>query len=193
MTLVSLSPCFALAGPLPTRVSHRRVVCASRRPFHVRARPLALANSPADDVEAAIPTPSSTPPTPPTAPTPPSSSTSTEPSLSLGDDEEEMLPDTMPDLADDELLAQVPGKITLSELELAEQKTVLDRYSEQLRRERLAEEREAARLFGFVKYAETMNGRFAMFFFFTGLLTEYWTGYSLPEQIELMLRTLGVI
>ena len=52
---------------------------------------------------------------------------------------------------------------------------------------------EAARLLGWTKQAETYNGRFAMFFLVVGLLTEYWTGVSLPGQIEEMLRVAGVI
>lgn len=90
-------------------------------------------------------------------------------------------------------LEKVPGKIVLNELQLAEQKAALDQYAELLRKDRLEMERKAARLFGFVPAAEKINGRFAMFFFATGLLTEYWTGYSIPEQIELLLRTLGII
>lgn len=90
-------------------------------------------------------------------------------------------------------LDEVPGKMKLSPEELAEQKRRLFKYAEALREDRLKTERENARLFGFVKYAETMNGRFAMFFFVTGLLTEYWTDYTIPEQVELLLRTLGVI
>lgn len=87
----------------------------------------------------------------------------------------------------------VPGKIVLDELELARQRTELEKYTAELRRERLLEEREASRLFGWVPFAETLNGRLAMFFIMTGLLTEYWTGYSIPEQIELMARTLGIL
>ncbi|KAI0563783.1 high light inducible protein [Gracilaria domingensis] len=88
---------------------------------------------------------------------------------------------------------EVPGKIQLDEITLAKQRRVLEDYSKQLREKRLEEEREASRLFGFVPYAETLNGRLAMFFIVTGLLTEYWTGYTLPEQVELMLRTLGIL
>lgn len=87
----------------------------------------------------------------------------------------------------------VPGKIVLDEVELARQRTELEKYTAELRRERLKEEREASRLFGWVPFAENLNGRLAMFFFMTGLLTEYWTGYSIPEQIELMARTLGIL
>lgn len=88
---------------------------------------------------------------------------------------------------------QVPGKIVLNEIELAQQRTALEQYAKELRQKRFAEEIEAARLFGWVPYAETLNGRLAMFFLVTGVLTEYWTGYTIPEQVELMLRTLGVI
>lgn len=87
----------------------------------------------------------------------------------------------------------VPGKIVLDELELARQRTELEKYTAELRRERLREEREASRLFGWVPYAENLNGRLAMFFIATGLLTEYWTGYSIPQQIELMARTFGIL
>lgn len=93
----------------------------------------------------------------------------------------------------DDFVEEVPGKIQLDELSLARQKSVLEAYAKELRKKRLEEEREAAKLFGWVPYAETLNGRLAMFFIVTGLLTEYWTGYTIPEQVELMLRTLGVI
>lgn len=93
----------------------------------------------------------------------------------------------------DDFEEEVPGKIPLTPEELAEQRVVLEQYAKELRMKRLAEEAEASRLFGFVPYAETLNGRLAMFFIVTGLLTEYWTGYSIPEQVELMARTLGII
>ena len=41
--------------------------------------------------------------------------------------------------------------------------------------------------------AETVNGRLAMFFLLVGLITEYFTGESLPQQTLTMLRTLGVV
>lgn len=88
---------------------------------------------------------------------------------------------------------EVPGKIVLTPEQLAEQRQALERYAEILRQDRLKTEARKSRLFGFVPFAETLNGRFAMFFFVTGLLTEYWTDYSIPDQIELLLRTLGVI
>lgn len=101
--------------------------------------------------------------------------------------------DAPQDAPQDGFEREVPGKIVLDELTLAKQRTVLEEYARELRKKRLEQEREDSRLFGFVPYAETLNGRLSMFFFVTGLLTEYWTGYTIPEQIELMLRTLGVI
>ena len=88
---------------------------------------------------------------------------------------------------------EVPGKIQLDEIELARQKNALDKYAAELYKKRMQEEYEASRKFGWVPYAETLNGRLAMFFIITGLLTEYWTDYSFPEQVELLLRTLGVL
>lgn len=93
----------------------------------------------------------------------------------------------------DDFVERVPGKITLDEIALAKQRKALEVYSAELRKKRLAEEREASRLFGWVPYAETLNGRLAMFFIVTGLLTEYWTGYTIPEQVELLARTLGIL
>lgn len=87
----------------------------------------------------------------------------------------------------------MPGKITLSAEEITQQRIALEKYTAELRKERIKKEIEDARLFGWVPYAETLNGRLAMFFLMTGLLTEYWTGYSIPEQVELLARTLGVL
>lgn len=86
---------------------------------------------------------------------------------------------------------QVPGKIQLTPEELAEQKAALDKYTLELRKRQIEIDREAARIFGWVPYSETLNGRLAMFFLTVGVLTEYWTGYTMPQQVELMLRTLG--
>ncbi len=86
---------------------------------------------------------------------------------------------------------RVPGKIQLTADELAEQKAALDKYTLELRKRQIEIERESSRLFGWVPFAETLNGRFAMFFLAVGVLTEYWTGYTMPQQVELMLRTLG--
>ena len=45
-------------------------------------------------------------------------------------------------------------------------------------------EYEESRLTGFSEQAEIINGRTAMFFLVTGLLTEYWTGQTIPEQVS---------
>ena len=94
---------------------------------------------------------------------------------------------------EDWIVDSVPGKIVLNELELAEQVTALTKLEETWRKQTLVEEYEASQQVGFVEGAELANGRFAMFFIVTGLLTEYWTGYSLPQQVEEMLRVLGFI
>ena len=93
----------------------------------------------------------------------------------------------------DWITENVPGKIVLNEVELAAQATALSKLEEGYRKERLAKEYEEARIIGFVPMAEMYNGRFAMFFLVVGLLTEYWTGISIPGQIEEMARVGGFI
>ena len=88
---------------------------------------------------------------------------------------------------------QIPGKKVINEIELAAQVTALDRLEEQWRKERDFEQYEESQNVGFVSKAELLNSRTAMFFLVTGLLTEYWTGISMPGQVEEMLRILGVI
>ena len=44
------------------------------------------------------------------------------------------------------------------------------------------------RVWGLTEQAEIINGRTAMFFLVVGLLTEYWTGQSIPDQVFTMLR-----
>ena len=88
---------------------------------------------------------------------------------------------------------EIPGKRVLSELELAQQAAALGKLEDEWRNRRDAEEDEDAKKVGFVARAEMLNGRTAMFFLVTGLLTEYWTGVSLPGQVEEMLRITGVI
>jgi hypothetical protein len=87
----------------------------------------------------------------------------------------------------------VPGKRVLNEIELASQVTALGALEEKWRRERLGQEYNDAIQIGWVPKAELANGRFAMFFLITGLLTEYWTGISIPGQVEELLRIAGVI
>lgn len=94
---------------------------------------------------------------------------------------------------EDWITDNVPGKVVLNELELAAQVAALDKLEEKWRKQREIEEYEASTNVGFVEKAELINGRTAMFFLATGLLTEYWTGFSMPAQVEEMLRIGGFI
>mmetsp|Transcript_3435 Transcript_3435/g.5029 ORF Transcript_3435/g.5029 Transcript_3435/m.5029 type:complete len:183 (-) Transcript_3435:186-734(-) len=94
---------------------------------------------------------------------------------------------------DDWITENVPGKIVLNDIQLAEQAAALDKLEEKWRKERQQQEYDDARLLGWTTTAETYNGRYAMFFLVVGLLTEYWTGITLPGQVEEMLRVGGVI
>jgi hypothetical protein len=89
--------------------------------------------------------------------------------------------------------ADVPGRSKLSDLELARQATALGGLEDKWRRERDSVEYDNSAKTGFVPKAELLNGRSAMFFLVTGLLTEYWTGVSIPGQVEELLRIAGVI
>ena len=89
--------------------------------------------------------------------------------------------------------SDVPGKKVLNEIDMARQATALGGLEEKWRNDRVQREYEESINVGFVPLAETINGRAAMFFLVTGLLTEYWTGISLPGQVEEMLRITGVI
>eukprot|EP00553_Chaetoceros_curvisetus_P008937 CAMPEP_0204629148 /NCGR_PEP_ID=MMETSP0717-20131115/17518_1 /ASSEMBLY_ACC=CAM_ASM_000666 /TAXON_ID=230516 /ORGANISM="Chaetoceros curvisetus" /LENGTH=163 /DNA_ID=CAMNT_0051645995 /DNA_START=35 /DNA_END=526 /DNA_ORIENTATION=- len=94
---------------------------------------------------------------------------------------------------DDWIVDNVPGKMVLNEIDLAAQNTALTSIEDKYRKVRLQEEYDAARILGWTSRAETFNGRFAMFFLTVGLLTEYWTGVTIPGQIEEMLRVGGFI
>ena len=124
-----------------------------------------------------------------------------------GDDEPAMNPDNpnLPPLkgdydwdaeyaADDDWITEnVPGKLVVNEIDLAAQVTELTKIEEKYRKIRKEKEYEEARIIGFVPMAETYNSRFAMFFLTVGLLTEYWTGITIPGQIEEMARVGGFI
>jgi hypothetical protein len=89
--------------------------------------------------------------------------------------------------------SEIPGKIVLNELALAKQVTDLGRLEDVYRARRVeAEEANQAQV-GFVENAELLNGRTAMFFLVTGLLTELWTGVSMPGQVEELLRVAGLL
>lgn len=93
----------------------------------------------------------------------------------------------------DWITENVPGKVVLNEVDLAAQVTELSKLEGKYRKVRKDKEYEEARIIGFVPMAETYNGRFAMFFLVVGLLTEYWTGITIPGQIEEMARVGGFI
>ena len=57
----------------------------------------------------------------------------------------------------------------------------------------LKREIEESNLLGFVAPAEIVNGRSAMFFIVVGILTELFTGESMPSQVATMLQTFGII
>ena len=94
---------------------------------------------------------------------------------------------------EDWIVANVPGKMVVSDLELAAQNTELIKIEEKYKKVRLSQEYDKARILGWTGRAETFNGRFAMFFLVVGLLTEYLTGVTIPGQIEEMARVGGFI
>jgi hypothetical protein len=89
-----------------------------------------------------------------------------------------------------------PPKIAvqeLSDVELAEQSAKLDALTEKWKkREEELEYVESIRS-GFGPGPERINGRFAMFFLVTGLVTEYYTGQSIPQQVYTALQTLSIV
>jgi hypothetical protein len=94
---------------------------------------------------------------------------------------------------EDWITENVPGKIVINEVELAAQVTELTKLEDAYRKVRKEKEYTQARIIGFVPQAEMYNGRAAMFFLVVGLLTELWTGISIPGQIEEMARVGGFI
>jgi hypothetical protein len=85
------------------------------------------------------------------------------------------------------------AKTPLSDIELAEQSAKLDALAEKWRQRQENKDFDAAQLTGWSKKAEVINGRCAMFFILTGLVTEYYTGQSMPQQIATLLQNLGII
>jgi hypothetical protein len=81
----------------------------------------------------------------------------------------------------------------MSEMELAEQSAKLDALAAKWSRRQQMEEAKSAGQIGWVKAAEETNGRFAMFFLPIGLITEYYTGESVPQQVYTLLQTLGLV
>ena len=85
-------------------------------------------------------------------------------------------------------VSTAPGKAVIDDITLAKQSTALDKLAASWDRRKEFRSWEASRMTGFSEEAEIINGRTAMFFLVVGLLTEFWTGQSIPDQIFTMLR-----
>merc|ERR1711924_176199 len=70
-----------------------------------------------------------------------------------------------------------------SEMELAEQEAKLTALSEKWSKFEAQKDYETTMRSGFGPSPEIINGRTAMFFLITGLITEYYTGQSMPQQV----------
>ena len=86
-----------------------------------------------------------------------------------------------------------PGKIKIKESDIIEREKKLKSLADGWKRERMVQEESSRQLFGFTKNSEVLNGRLAMFFLTTGLLTEIWTKQTIISQIETMLRIIGIV
>jgi len=86
-----------------------------------------------------------------------------------------------------------PAMYVMSEVELAEQSSKMDALAAKWRKRQQQAEVIEAQQVGWCPNAERINGRFAMFFLVTGLITEYYTGQDVPAQVATILRTLAVI
>lgn len=71
-----------------------------------------------------------------------------------------------------------------------DQAKAMQRYFAQLAE---AETADRAKFFGWTKANEISNGRWVMFGWFVGLLTEYATGVDFPHQFALMSTYLGIL
>ena len=79
-----------------------------------------------------------------------------------------------------------------SEMELAEQEAKANALSRKWKKREEENAYQATIRSGFGPAPEIINGRTAMFFFVVGLVTEYYTGQSMPQQVYTMLQTLGI-
>ena len=87
----------------------------------------------------------------------------------------------------------VPGKIKIGENEIIQREKKLKSIAENWKKERIIEEEATNKLFGFTKNSEVLNGRLAMFFLTTGILTEIWTNQTMIGQIDTILRITGLL
>jgi len=80
-----------------------------------------------------------------------------------------------------------------SDIELAEQEAKLSALSEKWKKFEDEKDYQDTLRSGFGPSPERINGRTAMFFILVGLITEYYTGQSMPQQVYTMLQTLSII
>ena len=83
--------------------------------------------------------------------------------------------------------------VTFSEVELAEQEGKLNALSDKWKKREDEEEYQSTIRSGWGPSPEIINGRSAMFFIIVGLVTEYYTGQSLPQQVYTMLQNLAIV
>jgi len=88
---------------------------------------------------------------------------------------------------------QIPGKIQLSENEIKQREQQLKILADNWKNQRMNEEESSKELLGFTKSSEIINGRLAMFFLTTGILTEIWTKQTMIDQIDTILRIAGLV
>jgi hypothetical protein len=97
-----------------------------------------------------------------------------------------------PEAGEETLASPVVSMPKMTEMELAEQSAKLDALAAKWRRRQQQQEDDEAKRAGWAVSSEQVNGRFAMFFLLVGLVTEYYTGESVPQQCYTMLQTLGL-
>jgi len=90
-------------------------------------------------------------------------------------------------------MSDAPPLAEMSDVELAEQSAKLDALAAKWRKRQQNAEYEDASRVGWVNTSEVVNGRFAMFFLIVGLITEYYTGQSVPEQVYTLLQALALV
>ena len=86
----------------------------------------------------------------------------------------------------------IPGKIKLTDSEIIKREKDLKALANKWKKERILKEEEERRFIGFTKNSEIINGRMAMIFLLTGILTEYWTDQNIPTQIDTIFRIAGI-
>jgi hypothetical protein len=86
----------------------------------------------------------------------------------------------------------IPGKIKLTDSEIIKREKDLKALANKWKKERVLKEEEERKFIGFTKNSEIINGRMAMIFLLTGILTEYWTHQNIPTQIDTMFRIAGI-